>query len=141
LKKYQSEQLPSHVLLVEDDSITRQMMRRLLEKEGWRIDEAENGRIALDKLKEHPPQLILLDLMMPEMDGFEFVSHLRRNKEWRDIPVVVVTAKNITIEDRHKLNGFVEKVLQKGAYDRAELINEVRNLIVSYTRVDTKVKV
>jgi len=130
LKKYSREQTSS-VLLVEDDNMTRQMMRRALEKEGWGVVEAENGRVGLEKILESPPQLILLDLMMPEMDGFEFVHELQKNKECSSIPIVVVTAKDITIDDRLRLNGYVEKILQKGAYSRNELLTEVGNLVAS----------
>jgi PAS domain S-box-containing protein len=129
LKKYRRDDAPCPIMVVEDDLPTRQMMRRTLEKEGWMVAEAENGRAALRRVVEHRPEVILLDLMMPEMDGFEFVSELQKHEEWRSIPVVVVTAKDITVEDRLRLNGYVEKILQKGAYSRGELLAEVRNLV------------
>jgi CheY-like chemotaxis protein len=75
--------------------------------------------------------LILLDLMMPEMDGFEFVAELRQHEEWHTIPIVIVTAKDLTPEDRLRLNGSVERILQKGAYCREELLQEVRDLVRS----------
>jgi ammonium transporter, Amt family len=119
------------VLIVEDDAVTRQMLRRILEKEGWRAIEAQNGRVALDWLAAaaHEPQLVLLDLMMPEMDGFEFVGHLRANAIWQKLPVIVVTAKDLSAEDKERLNGGVEKILQKGVYNQAELLEQVRQLI------------
>ncbi len=113
------------VLVVEDDSLTRGLLRRILEADGWHVDEAENGRAGLARVEAHRPGVILLDLMMPEMDGFEFVTLLRRKPDWRDIPIVVVTAKSITSEDRERLNGQVSRVLQKGAYTREELLREV----------------
>ncbi len=128
------------ILLVEDDAPTREMMRRTLEKEGWLVIEAENGRVGLERLLRQKPELILLDLMMPEMDGFEFVTHLRQREDWRQIPVVVVTAKELTPEDRLRLNGHVEKVLQKGAYSREALLSEVRDLVAIGVR-DKKAKV
>jgi CheY-like chemotaxis protein len=73
--------------------------------------------------------VILLDLMMPEMDGFEFVAELRRHESWRAIPVVVITARDLSREDRERLNGHVEKILQKGTYDRDQLLAEVRELV------------
>lgn len=123
--------LPGQVLIVEDDKTTRIMMRKLLEKEGLQVAEAANGRQGLEVIAEQLPDLILLDLMMPEMDGFEFVIELRRNKEWANIPVVVVSAKDLTAEDRIKLSGRVERILQKGTYTREELLQEVRNLITA----------
>jgi CheY-like chemotaxis protein len=131
LKKHLSASSQAPVLLVEDDPTTREMLRRLLEKEGWPVSEAENGRIGLERVKENRPGLVLLDLMMPEMDGFGFVAELRKREEWRDIPVVVVTAKDITAEDRLLLNGSVEKILQKGAYSRETLLAEVRELVAA----------
>jgi CheY-like chemotaxis protein len=117
------------VLIVEDDPIAREMLRRMLEKEGWSVDEADNGRVGLERVAARRPEIILLDLMMPEMDGFEFVLQLRRNVMWREIPVVVVTAKELTPDDRLRLNGYVSQILQKAAYSREELLEEVRGLV------------
>jgi|GEM_PF-303391 len=131
LSKYRCEAPRCSVLLVEDDVTTREMMRRMLEKEGWTVAEAENGREGLARMAESRPELILLDLMMPEMDGFEFLTELRQNTAWRTIPVVVVTAMDLTPEDRQRLNGSVTQILQKGAYSRDELLEEVRQLVLS----------
>jgi PAS domain S-box-containing protein len=131
LSKYHCEQLRCSVLLVEDDPVTREMMRRMLEREGWLVAEAENGRVALERVAENQPQLILLDLMMPEMDGFEFITELRKTPKWRSIPVVVITAMDLTQEERLRLNGFVTQILQKGAYSREELLLEVRELVAA----------
>jgi CheY-like chemotaxis protein len=68
---------------------------------------------------------------MPEMDGFEFLAELRGRSEWRDIPVVVITAKELTGEDRERLNGSVERVLSKGAFTREELLARVRELVAA----------
>jgi CheY-like chemotaxis protein len=73
--------------------------------------------------------LILLDLMMPEMDGFQFLSELRKNEQWRGIPVIVVTAKELTPAERQQLNAQVEQILQKGSYERDKLLEEVRELV------------
>ncbi len=116
------------VLLVEDDDATRGMMRHLLEREEWHVEEAENGRLALECLQAATPDLILLDLMMPEMDGFEFARRLRERPEWRRIPIVVLTARDITAEDRQRLSGNVEKIVQKGAWDHDSLLHELRHL-------------
>ena len=90
------------------------MTRTILEKEGWKVSEAENGRAALECMERERPSLILLDLMMPEMDGFEFAARVRQHPEWRSIPIVVVTAKDLTAEERRRLNGYVETILQQG---------------------------
>jgi GAF domain-containing protein/CheY-like chemotaxis protein len=119
------------VLVVDDAPEVRQLLRRMLESEGFAVVEAENGRVALERLRGESPSLILLDLMMPEMDGFEFVAELRRHEGWRAIPVVVITARDLSREDRERLNGHVEKVLQKGTYDRDQLLAEVRDLVAT----------
>ncbi len=122
------------VLVVEDDASTREMVRRTLEGEGWQVDEAENGRVALERVAARRPALILLDLMMPEMDGFEFVAQLRQKDEWRRIPVVVVTAKDLTTEDKLRLDGHVKKIFQKGSLSREELAQQIRSLLSSAPR-------
>jgi GAF domain-containing protein/CheY-like chemotaxis protein/anti-sigma regulatory factor (Ser/Thr protein kinase) len=117
------------VLVVDDDAGLRQLLRRMLEPEGYAVVEAENGRVALERLHHISPSVILLDLMMPEMDGFEFVAEFRRHEAWRAIPVVVVTAKDLSQEDRERLNGHVQKILQKGTHGRDQLLAEVRELV------------
>jgi CheY-like chemotaxis protein len=117
------------VLVVEDDDDTREMMVRTLANDGWTVREANNGRVALERVQEGVPELILLDLMMPEMDGFEFISHLRENDSWHAIPVVVLTAKDITAEDHLRLQGNVRKVFRKASFSRDELIDEIRAAI------------
>jgi hypothetical protein len=104
-------------------------MARTLANDGWTVREAANGRLALDRVREAVPELILLDLMMPEMDGFEFISHLRENEAWHSIPVVVLTAKDITPEDHLRLQGNVRKVFRKASFSRDELIEEIRAAI------------
>ena len=108
-------EIGSRVLLVDDDDMMRKGMRLALEKDNWEVIEAENGRVALARLTETRPDVIMLDLMMPEMEGFEFLVEMRNRAEWRKIPVLVVTAKDLTAEERGRLNGDVERVLQKGA--------------------------
>jgi CheY-like chemotaxis protein len=119
------------VLVVDDDPGVRTLLRRMLEPEGYAVVEAENGRVALDRLRELTPSVVLLDLMMPEMDGFEFVSAFRGHEPWRGIPIVVITAKDLTGEDRERLNGYVQKILMKGAHGRDELLAEVRELVAA----------
>ncbi len=115
-----------HVLIVEDEPSTRQLLSHLFRRKGWDVSEAENGRIALDRIAESIPGLVLLDLMMPEMNGFEFVAHLQKNEQWRRIPVVVITAKDLTAEDRERLSGRVSKILQKGKFKLEDVLREVR---------------
>ncbi len=87
--------------------------------------EAENGRVALERMAKNRPDVILLDLMMPEMDGFEFLDQVRAHDSWRSIPIIVITAKDLTEQDRRRLNGYVEAVLEKSAYNPEALLREV----------------
>jgi adenylate cyclase len=109
--------LGGSILVVDDDQISRAGLRNALQQAGWQVAEADNGQIALTRLNEARPSAILLDLMMPEMDGFEFLEEVRRHEEWRDIPIIVITARDVTAEDRARLNGRVESVIQKVGRD------------------------
>jgi len=132
LNKYQSSS-ENIVMVVDDDEGTRRMMRRLLEKEDWQVIEAEDGEDGIKKIKSQIPKLILLDLMMPKIDGFQFINILRENPAWNDIPVIIVTAKDLDDEDRQKLNSHVQDIIQKGDYDRQVLLKEMRRLISHVT--------
>jgi signal transduction histidine kinase/CheY-like chemotaxis protein len=116
-------------LVVEDDEAARSLLVRALEQEGWRVRAAADGRAALAQVAAERPQLILLDLMMPEMDGFEFVQELHKLPGAQTIPVVVITAKDITLEDRLRLNGYVEKIVEKGAFSRDDLLDTVKEMV------------
>ena len=117
------------ILVVEDDPGVREMLCRQLRKENWKVIEAENGQEALIKLQSHEPKLILTDLMMPEMDGFELIHHLKQHQKWHSIPVIILTAKTMTPKDRQKLHGVVSKIFEKGSYQRSVLLDEVTNLL------------
>ncbi len=125
LTRHCGTKAPTQVLIVEDDPSSREMLRRLLEKEGIPVLEAENGQVALEVVGRQTPGLILLDLMMPVMDGFDFLVHLRANPATSAVPVVVITAKDLTAADQQRLNGSVEQIIQKGALDRESLLREV----------------
>lgn len=132
LKRHQPSQ-EQCVLLVEDDSATREMMCQILKKTGAPVIEAENGRIALKRMQERIPGLILLDLMMPEMDGFTFLEEIRRKDEWKHIPVVVITAKDITSEERAKLSEHVEKIMNKGSFSKDEVVKLMNRFLLKVT--------
>lgn len=117
------------IMIIDDDETTRKMMRRLLEKEDWEVVEAQDGEDGLNKVKIHAPQLILLDLMMPKIDGFEFINLLRQNLEWTKIPVIIITAKDLSEQERKNLNHYAQDIIKKGAYDRQRLLQEIHSLI------------
>jgi CheY-like chemotaxis protein/nitrogen-specific signal transduction histidine kinase len=131
LDRYATDEDERRALVVDDIAESREMLRRALENEGWSVSEAEHGQMALEKLAGPLPSLILLDLMMPVMDGFEFVMEMRKVEAWRGIPIVVVTAKDITDDDRQRLNGDVVGLIQKGGLDRESLLAQLREQIAS----------
>jgi signal transduction histidine kinase/CheY-like chemotaxis protein len=110
-------------LLVDDDEMVRRSMRQALEPIGWKVTEAENGQVAVAALATAQPDVIILDLMMPKMDGFEFLDELHSRPDWQDIPVVVITAKDLTEKDRARLNGGIERIIQKS--DRDEMLRQL----------------
>jgi signal transduction histidine kinase/CheY-like chemotaxis protein len=140
LRKYTCPNPPCPVLLVEDDSATREVTRSILEKEGWKVSEAENGRVALEIMERERPRVIVLDLMMPEMDGFEFAARVRQKIEWRLIPIVVLTAYDLSNEDRRRLNGYVELVLRKTGDSRESLLHQLRDFLDDNTPLRTVTK-
>jgi CheY-like chemotaxis protein len=132
LMKYGADGQRGPVLVVEDDDDARSVLRRALEREGWGVVEAQNGRVALERLDRALPGLVLLDLMMPEMDGFEFLEAFRQREGCEVIPVVVITGKELSDDERGRLNGGVERIVQKGAYGRDELLAQVRELVADH---------
>ncbi len=122
------------VLVVDDDAGTREMLKRLLNREGWLVREAEDGAAGLDEVARSRPAVVLLDLMMPRMDGFEMLTLLRQNEATRDLPVVIVTSKDLTREEREWFGGKALAVFQKGAYERARLVETLREMVDSTRR-------
>src|SRR5882757_6278651 len=127
--RYRSPARPTRILLVEDDQIQRERMRGWLEGPQWSVQEAANGREALDRLQQGKPDVILLDLMMPEMDGFAVVASLQKEPAWRDIPVIVITSLDLSAADRERLNSGVQSVLVKDTFRPTELVDRIRRLV------------
>jgi len=117
------------VLIVEDDASTRELLARTLGKDGWQVREAANGRIGLEMVQASIPSLVLLDLMMPELDGFGFMEGLRQMPGCEHVPVIVITAKDLTAEDRARLNGATCRILQKASFSATSLLAEIRGLV------------
>ena len=138
LQPYQARVRRTRVLLVEDDPTQRERIRSWLESQQWQISEAENGRVALDRLADEVPDIILLDLMMPEMDGFQLITALQERPAWRRIPVIVITSLDLTAADRARLNSGVERILLKDSFDPAQLVAIVRGYVAK-TRQTLKV--
>jgi CheY-like chemotaxis protein len=117
------------VLVVEDVPAMREMLVRMVGNKEWSVASAENGLAALECITQRKPSLILLDLRMPVMNGFEMVAELHKHEDWRKIPVVVISAKELTTDDRERLQGHVQKILQKGDFSRDELMREVQQTV------------
>jgi signal transduction histidine kinase/CheY-like chemotaxis protein len=129
LKKYTCLAPPCPVLVVDDDASARSLMRAMLEKEGCAVSEAGDGIEGLASMRRERPTLILLDLIMPGMDGFAFAAEVRLHREWRSIPIVVLTAADLTSDDRRRLNGNVETIVRKHGESSASLLEQVRSLL------------
>ena len=117
------------VLIVEDEDDTQKILQRMLQKKGWQTSEARNGLRALERLAEATPDAILLDLVMPEMDGFEFLAQLRRHPDWREIPVIVVTAKTLTAEDHRHLKGSIESLVRKDGNEFDTILARLKEML------------
>jgi len=131
LAKFRDVPPPRSALVVDDEEPARKMLTQILEKEHWNVIQAEDGLIALERIAKQRPDLILLDLMMPKMNGYQFVAELRKHAEWRSIPIIVVTAKDMSTEERIALDGYVEKVLPKHALTEDALLTEIQDLIAA----------
>ncbi len=130
MEKYVAQKETDSVLVVEDDEASRQMLCRLLTKENWTVKQAEHGQKALSYLEEgNIPLLILLDLDMPEMNGFELLRQIRQNPLWKMIPVIIVTAKDLTANDRLELSNTAQGIYQKGNIDHKLLLSEIDEFI------------
>jgi signal transduction histidine kinase/CheY-like chemotaxis protein len=131
VSRFRASARPTRVLLVEDDKDQRDRLRGWLDGEQWVVQETANGREALTRLQADKPDVILLDLMMPEMDGFAVVAALQKEPRWRDIPVIVITARDLDAKDRERLNSGVQSVLVKETFRPADLVERIRRLVPS----------
>jgi CheY-like chemotaxis protein len=120
------------ILVVEDDPIWREVCVRALGQNGWEVFEAEDGESALDYLAANRPSMILLDLMLPKMDGFQFLERVRSHPDWQGIPIIVMTAKLLTEEERQGLNGAVLAILEKGRRQLDDLLEDVIHGVKQY---------
>jgi PAS domain S-box-containing protein len=129
LNRFDRAEASRHALVVEDDPDTRNIMQRNIESAGWKVTTAANGQLAIDQLDELRPDIILLDLMMPVMDGFEFLREIRKHEKWADIPVVVVTARQLSRDEVEQLKQVAERVMRKGNFTGPELVSEVDRVV------------
>jgi len=129
LSKVTDDRFP-HVLVVDDTEEARRLIRRILQAQGnYTIMEAVNGRQAIEMACKELPDLVILDLMMPELDGFEVLDALKADPNTAPIPVIVVTAKELTPDEKRRLDGQISSLMQKGEFMSDELLEEVKALI------------
>ena len=118
------------VIIVDDTTEARLLIRRILQSQGdFTILEANNGKEALRVIRREKPDLIILDLMMPELDGFGVLDELKANPDTEGIPVIVSTAKELTKEEKERLKGQIQSLLQKGDFMSDEFLDEVHSII------------
>ena len=122
-------------LVIDDQQDDRMIARSALERIGFEVIEAENGRQGLDKISEKSPDIVILDLMMPEMDGFEFLAQIRGDSKWNKLPVVILTAMDLSLEEKHILNGRVQGLLQKGGEMGQSIRERLRQRVGEIVRV------
>jgi threonine synthase len=118
------------IAIVDDEPNVRTLIRRILQSQGnYQIFEASNGKNAIEMIIRDRPNLILLDLMMPDMDGFQVMDALQLIKETQDIPIIVITAKELTPAENKRLKGHIQSLMQKGDFMNDDLLDEVRALL------------
>ncbi|MGE3459372.1 MAG: response regulator, partial [Kofleriaceae bacterium] len=122
---------PARVLVVEDDEPTRDLIARTLSTAGHRVTTAENGRVGLDRVSEAPPDIVILDLMMPVMDGFTFLHHLRKLPEHAKLPVIVATARELSAIERQALEATAQRVITKQSHTREQLLSLISDQIAT----------
>jgi PAS domain S-box-containing protein len=137
LEKFKQQIAHGHILMVDDDPDLRHLAERTMRKEGWKVRMAGNGREALTSLESGLPGVIFLDLMMPVMDGFEFLTIFQTKPEWKNIPVVVITAKDLSVVERKQLSGSVKKIIQKSDLTPSKLLQQLSSLIPQLTHTST----
>lgn len=139
INKYKKHTAISKVLLVDDEKADREYLRRILERNNWEVTEAGNGKEAIESLDVEIPDVIILDLIMPVMDGFDFLDYMRSKPErWSTIPIIVVTAKTMHAEDYKRLNGRVFQVIEKSKQTKKNLCAALSDLLASYLEPHSK---
>lgn len=120
---------PARVLVVDDNPRAVELVAAALEAAGCRVMRAYGGAEAIEVARRARPDLVILDLMMPEVSGFEVARVLREAEHTARIPILVLTAKDLSAEDRARLNGDVSAILEKAGFSRSELMAELRRAI------------
>ena len=126
-KQAQDSEQAQKVLVLDDTTEDRHLLRRMLESSGetYEVLEASDGREGIEMIQQQVPDLVVLDLMMPGMDGFAVLEVLKRDREMRRIPIIVVTAKELNEQERSRINGQAAALFQKGLFKQDDLLRDV----------------
>lgn len=124
----------SHLLVIDDNVVNQMLIQRILEKEGYTVKLADNGKTGLESIKQSKPAIIFLDIMMPVMNGFEFIDALRENPDWRDIPIITITSHDLTVEEQNHLSNHVECIISKSNLEPAALLQIMRDAVIKQLR-------
>ena len=136
-RTYEANQNDSHVLVIDDNAVNQLMIQRILEKEGYNVKVADNGKTGLESIAAAKPAMIFLDIMMPVMNGFEFVDELRKNPDWMNIPIITITSYDLTQEEQKHLNSHVECIIPKTNLEPAALLHQMRQAVIKHLRRNT----
>jgi CheY-like chemotaxis protein len=117
------------ILVVDDDATALFLAASFLEREGFLVKKAKNGSEAIQALSDQKPDLVILDLLMPKMTGFDVIETMRSDPELKNIPVIIITAKDLTAEDRSMLSGQVRRLMLKTSYNIHDLLYEIKHAI------------
>jgi CheY-like chemotaxis protein len=130
LSQHEEDEAEVEVLVIDDQADDILLIRRMLEAQHrFQVIEADGGQTGIDLVHQHKPHVIILDLMMPDVDGFAVLEALKREPDTRDIPVLVITAKELTENEQQQLNGHVEVLLRKGLFSEQELLDDLGNAL------------
>lgn len=130
----ESADLETHFLVIDDNPVNQMMIQRILEKEGFKVEVADNGKTGLESVSRGKPAMIFLDIMMPVMNGFEFIDALRQNPDWRSIPIITITSYELSADELKHLNQHVECIISKSNLEPAALLQKMREAVVKQLR-------
>jgi len=131
LGRFRNDEDDGYVLVVDDNEDVCELVARTVKKDGWSVRTASNGAEALEEVAKELPLAVLLDLGLPVLDGFDFIGELSKKPEWADLPIVVLTGRDLSSDDRQRLDGPVSAILTKGDYGPSDLLRELHKLIGS----------
>ena len=126
--KHRNKGKRTRVLVIDDDQETTELMALFLKEKGFEIKKANGGKQGIKKAITQNPDLIILDLMMPEMNGFEVIKELKNHQASKNIPVIINTSLEITQNEIKELNGKIHSLVEKGASSKAEILTEIRKI-------------